>query len=74
MIMDHKFFEFLEHGDREDKLHGKPLIRQNVFFSPKVMIIIEFVLSILFIALVNLLAIGLLVLLNTPMREFILGN
>jgi len=72
--MDHKFFDFLEHGDRQDKLHGKPLIRQNFFFSPKVMIIIEFALSILFIALVNLLAIGLLVLLNTPMREFILGN
>jgi len=72
--MNHKFFEFLEHGDRVDKLLGKPLIRQNVFFSPKVMVIIEFVLSILFIALVNLLAIGLLVLLNTPMREFILGN
>jgi len=49
-------------------------MRQNGFLSPKVMIIIEFILSILFIALINLLALGLLVLLNTPMREFILGN
>jgi len=72
--MDHKFFDFLERDSEEDKLHGKPLIRQNGFLSSKVMIIIEFVLSILFIALINLLALGLIVLLNTPMREFILWS
>jgi len=72
--MARKFFDFIEHDTQEEQLHGKPLIRRNGFMSPKIMIIIEFVLSILFIALINLLALGLLVLLNTPMREFILGN
>jgi len=74
MKMMHKFFDSLDQETRTDKYHGKPLIRQYGPLLSRVRIIIEFALSILFIALINLAALGLLVLLHTPMREFILGN
>ena len=72
--MAYKFFDSLNQDAQEEKFHGRPLIRQNSFLSPKTMIIIEFIFSILFIAMINLIALGLLVLLHTPIRELILGN
>jgi hypothetical protein len=72
--LDYKFFESLGREGQEEMFHGKPLMQQGFLSSSKVMILIEFSLSIQFIALMNLLALGLLVLLNTPMREFILAG
>ena len=71
--MSKMFFESYWRETQQEKYHGKPLIRQRGFLQPRIMIIIMFLLSILFIALINVVALGLLALFHTPIREFILG-
>ena len=71
--MSKMFFESYGLETQQEKYHGKPLIRQRGFLQPRVIFIIKFLLSILFIALINVIALGLMALLHTPIREFILG-
>ena len=71
--MAKKFFASFEQAQPE-KYHGKPLIRRGRFSSSAFIVIRNVLLSIVFVAAVDLAVIGLIALTSAPLWNSIFGN
>jgi len=72
--MANKFFDSFTREAQTEKFHGKPLIRHNGFLQQAAILLRGAILSIVFIAVADLAAIGLMALTSAPVREFIFGR
>jgi hypothetical protein len=69
--MARKFYESFEQAEPIDKYHGKPLIRRRGFFLPAIDLIGSFIKSLLCMAAIDLIIIGVMALISKPLRDIL---